>query len=148
AQPLITTPPDLHEVQSPPPRASGRKTVIWIIVVFVVIGLGLLGIRALHKAPDQSSGRGQGGRGAGGADASRAIPVAVAQVQQRDIPVYLEGLGNVQAYYTVTIHSRVDGQLMQVHFREGQQVHLVLEFRRLSLSNLHLVRPRVNGREF
>jgi len=122
AQPLITPPPDLHEVQSPPPRASGRKTVIWIIVVFVVIGLGLLGIRALHKAPDQSSGRGQGGRGAGGADASRAIPVAVAQVQQRDIPVYLEGLGNVQAYYTVTIHSRVDGQLMQVRFREGQQL--------------------------
>ena len=122
AQPLITPPPDLHEVQSPPPRASGRKTVIWIIVVFIVIGLGLLGIRALHKAPDQSSGRGQGGRGAGGADASRAIPVAVAQVQQRDIPVYLEGLGNVQAYYTVTIHSRVDGQLMQVRFREGQQL--------------------------
>src|SRR5437868_5465419 len=122
AQPLITPPPDLHEVQSPPPRASSRKTVIWIIVVFVVIGLGLLGIRALHKAPDQSSGRGQGGRGAGGADASRAIPVAVAQVQQRDIPVYLEGLGNVQAYYTVTIHSRVDGQLMQVRFREGQQL--------------------------
>jgi len=122
AQPLITPPPDLHEVQSPPPRASGRKTVIWIIVVFIVIGLGLLGIGALHKAPDQSSGRGQGGRGAGGADASRAIPVAVAQVQQRDIPVYLEGLGNVQAYYTVTIHSRVDGQLMQVRFREGQQL--------------------------
>jgi multidrug efflux system membrane fusion protein len=48
--------------------------------------------------------------------------VAVAPVQQRDIPVYLEGLGNVQAYYTVTIHSRVDGQLMQVNFREGQLV--------------------------
>lgn len=122
AQPLITPPPDLHEVESPPRRRSGRKTVIWIIVVFVVIGLGLFRIRALRKAPDQSSARGQGGRGAGGADASRAIPVSVAPVQQSNIPVYLEGLGNVQAYYTVTIHSRVDGQLMQVHFREGQQV--------------------------
>ena len=38
------------------------------------------------------------------------------------MPVYLEGLGNVQAYYTVTIHSRVDGQLMQVNFREGQHI--------------------------
>jgi multidrug efflux system membrane fusion protein len=47
----------------------------------------------------------------------------VASVQQQDVPVYLEGLGNVQAYYTVTVHSRVDGELMQVNFREGQQVH-------------------------
>ena len=125
AQPLITPPPDLRgpQLESPPRQTSGRKTVIWIIVVFIVLALGLFGIRALHKAPDQTPARGQGGRGAGGADASRPIPVSVAPVQQRDIPVYLEGLGNVQAYYTVTIHSRVDGQLMQVHFREGQQVH-------------------------
>src|SRR5436309_3257481 len=122
AQPLITPPPDLHVVQAPPPRPSGRKTVIWIVLVFVVIGLGLFGLQSLHKTSDQSSGRAQGGRSASGADATRAIPVSVAPVQQRDIPVYLEGLGNVQAYYTVTIHSRVDGQLMQVHFREGQHV--------------------------
>ena len=38
------------------------------------------------------------------------------------MPVYLEGLGNVQAYYTVTVHSRVDGELMQVNVREGQFV--------------------------
>jgi len=125
AQPLITPPPDLRgpQLESPPRQTSGRKTVVWIIVIFIVLALGLFGIRALHKAPDQNPARGQGGRGAGGADASRPIPVSVAPVQQRDIPVYLEGLGNVQAYYTVTIHSRVDGQLMQVHFREGQQVH-------------------------
>jgi len=125
AQPLITPPPDLRgpQLESPPRQTSGRKTVLWIVVVFIVLALSLFGIRALHKAPDQNSQRGQGGRGAGGADASRPIPVSVAPVQQRDIPVYLEGLGNVQAYYTVTIHSRVDGQLMQVHFREGQQVH-------------------------
>lgn len=121
AQPLVTPPPDLREVETPPQRGSGRKTVIWIVVIFIVLALGLFGLRALHKAPDQNGARGQG-RGAGGADASRAIPVSVAPVQQRDIPVYLEGLGNVQAYYTVTIHSRVDGQLMQVNFREGQHV--------------------------
>jgi membrane fusion protein, multidrug efflux system len=120
AQPLITPPPDLEEVESPPRQGSGRKTIVWIIVVFVLIGLGLFGLRALRKAPEQGASRGQGGRG--GADASRAIPVSAAPVQQQDIPIYLEGLGNVQAYYTVTIHSRVDGQLMQVHFREGQHV--------------------------
>ncbi|PYX99300.1 MAG: multidrug transporter subunit MdtA [Acidobacteria bacterium] len=123
AQPLITPPPDLREVEIPPRRSSGgRKTVIWIIVIFAVIALGMFGLRSLHKAPDQNSARGQGGRGAAGADANRAIPVSVAPVQQRDMPVYLEGLGNVQAYYTVTIHSRVDGQLMQVNFREGQHI--------------------------
>jgi len=120
AQPLITPPPDLHEVETPPRRGSGRSTLVWVIVVFIVIGLGLFGLRALHKTPEQGAARGQGGRG--GADANRAIPVSVAPAQQRDIPIYLEGLGNVQAYYTVTLHSRVDGQLMQVHFREGQHV--------------------------
>jgi multidrug efflux system membrane fusion protein len=39
-----------------------------------------------------------------------------------DMPVYLEGLGSVTAFYTVNIHSRVDGELMNVYFREGQYV--------------------------
>jgi multidrug efflux system membrane fusion protein len=48
--------------------------------------------------------------------------VAVAKARQGDIPVFLNGLGNVTAFYTVTLHSRVDGQLMNVAFREGQSV--------------------------
>ena len=51
-----------------------------------------------------------------------AIPVDVATVQRSDVPVYLEGLGTVQAFYTVTITSRVDGQIQQVAFKEGQEV--------------------------
>jgi len=51
-----------------------------------------------------------------------AIPVDVATVQRADVPVYLEGLGTVQAFYTVTITSRVDGQIQQVAFKEGQDV--------------------------
>jgi len=127
AQPLITPPPpEFHEreLHTVPPRRSARKTVIWAIVIFFLLVVGLLGFRALHKPAEQPSQQGQGARRGGpGTDLNRAVPVAVAPVQQRDIPVYLEGLGNVQAYYTVTIHSRVDGQLMQVNFREGQKVH-------------------------
>jgi multidrug efflux system membrane fusion protein len=88
----------------------------------------ILGVRSFRKPSAQPAGQTQsaqgGGRrgGAGGDPSQRSVPVAVAPVQQRDVPVYLEGLGNVQAFYTVTIHSRVDGQLMQVNFREGQQV--------------------------
>ena len=51
-----------------------------------------------------------------------AIPVDVASVQRADVPVYLEGLGTVQAFYTVTITSRVDGQIEKVAFQEGQEV--------------------------
>jgi membrane fusion protein, multidrug efflux system len=51
-----------------------------------------------------------------------AIPVGVATVQQRDFPVYLTGLGSVLAFNTVALKSRIDGQIMQVNFQEGQDV--------------------------
>ena len=51
-----------------------------------------------------------------------AIPVGVATVNQGDFPVYLNGLGTVQAYYTVSVKTRIDGQIMQVNVREGQEV--------------------------
>jgi len=56
------------------------------------------------------------------AAAPRAASVAVAKVQQQDVPVYLVGLGSVTAFYTANIKSRVDGQIMRVNFQEGQTV--------------------------
>jgi multidrug efflux system membrane fusion protein len=53
----------------------------------------------------------------------RAVSVAVASVQKQDVPVYLSGLGTVTAFNTANIKSRVDGQIMKVNFREGQEVH-------------------------
>jgi multidrug efflux system membrane fusion protein len=52
----------------------------------------------------------------------RTVSVAVAKVQQQDMPVYLVGLGSVTAFYTANIKSRVDGQIMRVNFQEGQIV--------------------------
>jgi membrane fusion protein, multidrug efflux system len=52
----------------------------------------------------------------------RAMPVAIANVERKDVPVYLNGLGSVTAFNTVSVRSRVDGQLVQINFREGQQV--------------------------
>ena len=57
------------------------------------------------------------------AAASLPVPVAVATVQQKDMPYYLVGLGSVSAFYTVNVKSRVDGELVQVNFREGQLVN-------------------------
>ena len=50
------------------------------------------------------------------------IAVDMATVQRADVPVYLFGLGTVQAFYTVTVTARVDGQIEKVAFREGQEV--------------------------
>src|SRR5215471_15419440 len=54
--------------------------------------------------------------------AAAPVPVATATAQQRDVPIYLTGLGTVQAFNTVTIRTQVDGQLVRVAFTEGQEV--------------------------
>jgi multidrug efflux system membrane fusion protein len=51
-----------------------------------------------------------------------AVPVGVATVKQRDFPVYLTGLGSVQAFNTVSLKTRIDGQITEVNFQEGQDV--------------------------
>jgi multidrug efflux system membrane fusion protein len=56
------------------------------------------------------------------AKSATPIPVTVVQVQNTDFPVYLNGLGTVQPYDTVTVRSRVDGQIIKVAFRQGQMV--------------------------
>jgi multidrug efflux system membrane fusion protein len=56
------------------------------------------------------------------ANVNPAMPVAVSTAERRDMPYYLTGLGSVTAYYTDSIKSRVDGELMQVNFKEGQFV--------------------------
>ncbi len=50
------------------------------------------------------------------------VPVSVAVAEQQDVPIYLTGLGTVQASFTVGIHSQVDGKLQEVFFTEGQHV--------------------------
>jgi multidrug efflux system membrane fusion protein len=50
------------------------------------------------------------------------IPVSVTPVRREDFPLVLEGLGQVQAYNTVTVRARVEGQIVKIAFREGQMV--------------------------
>jgi multidrug efflux system membrane fusion protein len=51
-----------------------------------------------------------------------AVPVSIATASRQDIPIYLTGLGTVQALFTVGIHAQVDGKLQDVFFKEGQRV--------------------------
>src|SRR6185437_6190894 len=50
------------------------------------------------------------------------IPVTAANAETRDVPVYTEGLGTVQAFNLVTVKTRVNGQITKVFFKEGQEV--------------------------
>src|SRR5580658_5766982 len=50
------------------------------------------------------------------------IPVTAGAAETRDMPIYVRGIGNVQAYNTVTVKSRVDGNIVKVDFTEGQEV--------------------------
>jgi multidrug efflux system membrane fusion protein len=51
-----------------------------------------------------------------------SVPVAVVAALQQTIPVRLQAIGNVEAYASVSVKSRVDGQILEIHFREGQEV--------------------------
>lgn len=62
----------------------------------------------------------RGPGGPGGFDGP--IPVALGDVARRDVPIYLDGLGTVQAFNTVTVRPQVSGQLVSVAFKEGQEV--------------------------
>ena len=84
---------------------------------------GLSSRQADPAAPAEARG-GRGGRGGGGRGVGPRGPAVVTVVARKtDMPVYLRALGTVAASNTVTVRSRVDGQLVRVAFREGQFVH-------------------------
>jgi multidrug efflux system membrane fusion protein len=51
-----------------------------------------------------------------------AVPVVVAAAERRDVPIFLDGLGSAVALQTVAVHTQVDGKLLEVRFREGEEV--------------------------
>src|SRR5437667_7240010 len=74
----------------------------------------------LLLAPAQSAA--PPGDPAAAARPAAAVPVKVAAAQAEDVPIYLTGIGTIQAYNTVNVQSRVDGEITQINFQEGQDV--------------------------
>ncbi len=111
--------------QSASPQAPSPKRRAWIwVLILAALAVGVWyyrSARATSQAQDPATAAAKGRAGAG--PGSFVVPVVVAAAQRGDLPVYFNGLGTVTAFNTVTVHSRVDGQLVNVAFKEGQFVH-------------------------
>ncbi len=99
------------------PRVSiGRKWMSRTRLIMFGAGLLALALCVWILSPQRSRSAAATHSG------PEAITVDAAPATRRDVPIYLEGLGTVQAFYTVKVNSRVDGELEQVAFAEGQDV--------------------------
>ncbi len=87
------------------------RRFLWTAGIAVVVLVGAFALWRRIEEPTHT------------ATQSPAVPVTVAAVARRDVPILLQGLGTVAASNTVAIHSQVDGKLQSVNFTEGQEVH-------------------------
>jgi multidrug efflux system membrane fusion protein len=108
--------------------ATTRRRKWWpYVLILLVIAAGAWYWRQSHSgqegaASGQAARAGGGRRGAGAGGFNGPVPVGVATAVTQDIPVRISALGSVTPLNTVTVRPRVDGQLMQVGFQEGQYV--------------------------
>ena len=107
--------------QHPEDRAGAPPKRSWLRIVLVSLFLLLCGALVFYRLHTNKQAA-QAQAGAARSAQNRPIPVAFNTVRQRNIPIYLTALGTVTAYNTVTVKSRVDGQITAVNFREGQKV--------------------------
>jgi multidrug efflux system membrane fusion protein len=112
-EPKVKVPSSSFEPEGP--KGSAARKWIVLLVIVAVVGAAVWKIRRNAKEQDSV-------QLIMAAQADRPTPVQVAAVQQKTMPIFLTALGTVTAYNTVTIKSRVDGQLMEVPVREGQAV--------------------------
>lgn len=108
------------------------KRLVFLVLI-IAVGVGYYGYQggfnsSAKESAAKAEGGGKGGPGKGGAGkggagkGGGAVPVTTALVEQRSMPVKLDAIGNVEAFTSVAIKVRVDGQITEVNFREGQEV--------------------------
>ena len=102
-------------------ETSARARFPWWRVAILVIVIGAVAGYVVWRMQTAGAEHAVAAQKAAAA-ANRPVPVQVVAVDQRTMPIYFTALGTVTAYNTVTVKSRVDGQLVKVNFREGQQV--------------------------
>lgn len=96
-------------------EAGRRRRRIALVAVFcAVLAASGVGYKLWSGGPDTAHAARKSSR--------QPVPVSVSAASRQDVPIYLTGLGTVQALYTVAIHAQVDGKLQNVFFKEGQRV--------------------------
>jgi multidrug efflux system membrane fusion protein len=111
------SPRDIRAAPLPEPgphHTRNRNIAIVVVIAAIVLAVVLLRQRTAANAAKAQA--------AAASTRDRATPVGVVPVIARDVPVYLDGLGNVNALNTVTVKPRIDGQLLRFYFQEGQIV--------------------------
>jgi multidrug efflux system membrane fusion protein len=103
----------------PKPKGSGLRWLWLPVLILLGVGAWYLWPKAGFTTATSTSAASKGGK----KGASGAVPVVATKARKGSIGVYITGLGSVAPIYTVTVKSRVDGQLMAVHYSEGQLVH-------------------------
>jgi multidrug efflux system membrane fusion protein len=109
---------DLMTRETPTRTRARRLTLgraVMALLCLLLVGGIVYAVWFWHPSPPSQSAR-SGMRNA-------PVPVLVAASETRDVPIYLDGLGTVQAFNTVTVKAMVDGPLVDVRFKEGQDVH-------------------------
>src|SRR5215813_1000161 len=109
---------DPHQGLEPPSQKTRSKNRWWLWLLMLAT-LGAAGYWLLQQRGHKSPANPQ----VPVRSASQSVPVAVASVRKGEMAIYLNGLGSVTAFNTVTVKSRVDGYLVKVAFQEGQFVH-------------------------
>ncbi|MDB5515640.1 MAG: Secretion protein HlyD, partial [Tardiphaga sp.] len=91
-----------------------RRTVSITLTLLILGGLGYIGWTSFQQKQQQAGGRGP--------RPDATVPVLAATPKIQDVPVYLDGVGSVKALNNVTVRAQVDGKLIKVNFKEGQDV--------------------------
>jgi multidrug efflux system membrane fusion protein len=100
----------------PPPKTGAAIRILVYILILALVGFVVWRIYTNQQAKKQQSAR------QAAALQNRPVPVQVTAVQQKQMPIYLTALGTVTPYMSVTVKSRVSGELLPVKFTEGQEV--------------------------
>jgi len=112
------------QIASQPAGEARSRGWLWVLIVIIVAALGYWYFRGPKASTEAQGPAGQGRSANGGRQGGFVdVPVVAATAQRGDLPVYFDGLGTVTAFNTVTVHSRVDGQITKINFQEGQFVH-------------------------
>ncbi len=101
----------------PPPKRRKVRWLFWLMVVLAVAAATYF-----FRQPGSHQAAEAGAKSKSGKMADLPIPVAIAKATQGDFPVFLGGLGTVTPLHTVTVRTRVDGELVKVAYTEGQMV--------------------------